>query len=301
MLITRITHDNRSVFQNLIPAEQYAELDMPGQFALGAIGEDDRGQYAAGVLLFAVQEGVHEAGSDIAAELRWLYVAEECRRQGAADALMGELLRILDAAGITALLCDLPMDNDCDLLCLYLEAWGFRFRHMDRFVCSTTLGELLENPFFRQRHSTPVLPLSGFHANTLVQSVRKYTELPFVLQDLEAYLPQCDQDVSCGIWNRSSVEGLTLVRKLGGGGLELLLCRSKSQQIRQVMDMLLFAAGQAAKKYPPETTVRIDCRIGAAADLIAYFLPQAVPPMIRRGVLAIEEQDDTETEVTHES
>ena len=59
--------------------------------------------------------------------------------------------------------------------------------------------------------------------------------------------------------------------------------------------------GRITRHVTPETTVRIDCRIGAAADLIAYFLPQAVPPMIRRGVLTIEEQDDTETEVTHES
>ena len=57
MQIVTVTEQNRSLFEQMVPEEFFDPLDKPGHFVLGAIGEDEEGLYAAGVLCFQVEVG----------------------------------------------------------------------------------------------------------------------------------------------------------------------------------------------------------------------------------------------------
>lgn len=287
MLITTIEHTARAVFENMIPAEISALLDMPGYYTLGAIGEDEEGEYAAGVLVFAVKDGFNGEENIIGAELEWLYVAEEARRRGAADALMEEMLRVLEEAEIEFLRCDVPMGEEHNLLCAYLEAWGMHFTYMDKYECTAPLKEFLKRPFFRRKAKARVMPLRSFQAETVVKSVRQFQQMHLIEQDLEAAIPHCDLDVSCGIWEDGAIKAMLLARSLGETTLELMVARSLKGSVEQIMDLLLFAAEQAVKHHSPDVMIRIRCRVAVVGDLIAKFLPDAQPLLVRRGVLLL--------------
>lgn len=297
MLITTINDVNRSVFERLAPKEMIELLTNPGYFALGAIGEDEKGKYAAGVLIFEVTEGYNGEENMIGAILHWLYVAEEFRERGAADALMEELFRILGEAEIEMLCCDLPLGSEHDLLCAYLEEWGFRFSFIEKYECDVLLEEVMRNPFFQRKPKNRVSPLSEYSKSQQIQNIRQFQKLDMMPVDLEEQLPYCDMDISCGIGDHSVINGLLMVKKITEDSLELLTMRSLKGKPEQVMDLLLFAAKQASVKYGPKTRIHIRCGIPAAADLIAFFLPDAQPYVVRRGVMALLEEDGWEEEV----
>lgn len=147
MEILLIDNDSRNIFDNLAPTEFFSPFDLPGRYRLGAVDENEKGLYAAGVLIFDVQESPDKSGAE--AVLQWLYVAKDTRRRGAADSLMSELLEVLSATGVEKLICNLPMEDDYDFLCAYLEAWGMQFTLIDRYECTISLKELLKHPTFQ--------------------------------------------------------------------------------------------------------------------------------------------------------
>ncbi|MDO4531732.1 MAG: hypothetical protein Q4C06_07110 [Bacillota bacterium] len=287
MLITTIDQSNRAVFENMIETEIAASLDMQGYYAMGAIREDEKGKTAAGVLVFEITEGFDGTENIIGANLKWLYVAEESRQKGAADALMEELLRVLEEAEVEFLRCDLPMGEEYNLLCAYLEAWGMHFKHLDSYECSVSLKEIMKNPFFKQKTQRKVISLREFQPNALIKSIDQFQKVNLIQENLEEALSGCDMDVSCGIWEKDSIKGVLLAYKRGENELELLAIRSLKGSAEQVISLLLYAAEQAVEKYSDELMIRIKCRTIAAGELIAYFLPDVQPLMVRRGALLL--------------
>lgn len=285
-----IDERSRKRFDNLAPNEFFSPFDLPGRFRIGAVKEDENGLHAAGVLVFDVIANPDE--DIIEAVLQWLYVAKDSRRLGAADAMMSLLLSTLSDAGVERLVCDLPMEDEYDFLCAYLEAWGIKFTLLDRYECAISLEELLKNPFFQSRPGRQVIPLSNCFQSNLLRKIEQLKELPDVIASPDAYLPQCDSDVSCAYIENGDIKGLTLVRKLGPEDLELLLFRPLGKSAKYVQDMLLFAALKTKQKYTPKTLIHINCRTEAAASLIAFFFPDLQPRLVRRGTFYLFEEEE---------
>lgn len=294
MIITTINTVNKSVFEKLLPTELFSMLSMPGYFALGAIYEEDNEKYAAGILVFEITEGFNGEENVIGAQLHWIYVAESFRQKGIADALMQELLRVLDASEIELLRCDLPMGEEYDFLCFYLEQWDFEFRHVEKYECDVTLKELMDNPFFQKKPKKYVESLSEFGESTIIQGIQQFQDMPYVPVDLEELLEFCDKEVSCAIWEDGSIKGLLMLQKKSDEKLELLFARSLNGKPEQIIDMFLFAKQQLEKKYVPQTKIHIKCYMESSANLIAYFLPEAQPLLVRRGVLAVLDEEVNE-------
>lgn len=287
MIITTINTVNGSVFERLMPEELYSVITMPGYFALGAIWEEESEKYTAGTLVFEITEGFNGEENVIGAVLHWIYVAEQFRKKGIADALMKELLNVLDASAIDLLRCDLPMGDEYDFLCFYLEQWGFEFRHMEKYECDVTMEELKQNPFWKRKNKKRVESLAEFSESTVIQGVRQFQDMPYVPVDLEEAYGLCDKDVSCAIWEDGSIKGLILIQKKSKEKLELLFARSLNEEPEQMIDLFLFAGQELEKKYTPETKIHIKCHMESSAKLIAYFLPNAQPFLVRRGVLSV--------------
>lgn len=286
MLITTVTQENRSMFEAMVPEECFNPLDLPGRFVIGAIGEDEEGQYAAGVLVFEVGELMLEDGSVlITADLRWIYVDPQARGRGAGDALMEEYFRIIRESGVVYLeTCDLPLGEEYDELCAFLEDWGFTFTVSDVYQAVIPLGKLLSAPFFGGGVSLPVEPLSESPAELLFRELERYEDLPMARSDLSELLPFCDLDVSCAFWDRQKLRGLLLVLSSPNGNLEPVLMRATVSDPRVVISLARFAGARAGEKYPPDQPVKIDCRMQAASSLVDLFLPDLQPLLMRRGV-----------------
>lgn len=285
-----IDERSRNRFDNLAPREFFSPFDLPGRFRIGAVKEDENGLHAAGVLVFDLLERQDEVG--IEAVLQWLYVAKDSRRLGAADSMMSQLLESLADAGVERLVCDLPMEDDYDFLCAYLEAWEMKFTLLDRYECAIPLEELLKNPFFQNRPGRQVIPLSNCFQSSLLRKIEQFQELPDVPSSLNAYLPECDSQVSCAYIENGDIKGLTLLRALDATNLELLLFRPLGKSAKYMQDMLLFAALQAKEKYPPKTLIHMDCHTESAASLIAYFFPDLQPRLVRRGTFELFEEEE---------
>lgn len=291
MIITTINEVNSSIFEKLIPEGLFSMLPMSGYFALGAIYEEEGEKYAAGTLVFEVTEGFNGEENFIGAVLHWVYVAEQFRQKGIGDALVKEVLRVLESSGIELLRCDLPMGEEYNFLCFYLEQWGFQFRLMENYECDVTLEELKQNPFFKQINKNKVEPLSEFNENTVIQGIQQFQDTPYIPLDLEEALDLCDRDVSCAIWEEGSIKGLLMMQKKGKEKLELLFARSLNGKPEHMIDLFLFAAQQLQKKYTAETKIHIKCYTESSAKLIAHFIPQAQPFLVRRGVLAVFDEE----------
>ena len=287
MLISTIIEKNKSLFEKLIPETIYAEIEMPGIFALGAIGEDDKGKYAAGVLIFSIDDGTNGEENLTAATIKWLYVAEEFRKNGAGDALMKEFFRIMDSASIEQVLCDVPMPQEYDFLCAYLEQWGFEFSLVNIYEMTVELREVLENPLIRDHKPTEnTVPLKAISASYFRQVMLHFKQMPNVLYSLSLDLNDYDTDLSCAFLADKDIVGIMLVRNQPSGDLEILLMRAFASIGKAMSNMMLFAAHAAADKYSPDTKVRIVCRIDAAASVIEKLFPDKQPLLVRRGVFS---------------
>lgn len=286
MLITTVTQDNRSLFEAMAPAEWLDPLELPGRCVVGAIEEDEEGGYAAGVLVFDMEELMLEDDTYlITAALRWIYVDQQARGRGVGNALMEEYFRIIQESRVAYLeTCDIPMGEEYDELCAFLEDWGFTFTVSDVYEAVVPLGELLSAPFFSGKVNMPVEPLSESPAERLFEELEAYEDLPMVRSNLNELLPFCDLDVSCAYWDRQKLRGVLLVLSSQNGNLEPVLMRSTAPNPQIVISLARFAGQMAGEKYPPDKPVKINCRMQASASLVDYFLPGLQPVLMRRGV-----------------
>ena len=125
MIITNITSENSEAYEQLMPEDMYMELADASHFALGAVVQetagtdhtaDSRSGLAAGILLYDL---IEEEGEIPYVLLKWIYVAQDFRNKGAANALMEKFYAILNEAGLTNVVCEIPTSPDDDLLCFF--------------------------------------------------------------------------------------------------------------------------------------------------------------------------------------
>ena len=317
MHIVTVTEKNRKWFENMIAEEFLEPLDKEGHFVLGAIGEDEKGKYAAGVLSFAVEEGNDGEEEVIVGVLKWLYVAKEFRNRGAADALMEEFFRLLAAAGVEAALCDVPMDASYLDLIWYLDGWGFVFQPVERYEVRIPLKRLQKIPGLWGKASSRVVPLQAVPEKLLQEGLEKAEELRFIAPDLEEQLKYCDRELSCmvlenripgeraamerGQESRESKEraakdqvpvGLTVICPVASDVLELVYMRTFSNEPKYMGEMIHFLTGRAKEKYGLETEIRIVCRSKTTAKVIDNLLPETQPLLVMRGVCPTTEEEE---------
>lgn len=284
MIITTIVNENKVLFEKMVPSKIFEQVNSQGHFGLGAILDKQDDKYSAGVLIFDVDEGTNGAQNLTAAVIKWFYVAEEFRKNGAADALIKEFFRVMDDAGIEHIICDVPMPEEYDFLCAYLEEWGFEFTLANIYEIEAELGEILEKPVFSgPKASAKTIALKEVPALSFRQFIGNMKKRHDVLNIITTNVSDYDSDVSCVYMNGSSVEGAMLIKAYNSGELELLFMRAISNAQKVMADLLLFSAHAAAKKYPPETIVHIICRIEAAASVIQKLFPDRQPLLVRRG------------------
>lgn len=284
MIVSRIDASNQSAFEGLLNDEWYRKLALPSVFALGVIADEaETGPQPAGALVFSVDEGSADADALIAATIQWLYVAPFFRGGQAADALMDAFWDVMDQSGIEYILCDVPMPAEYDQLCAYLESWDFQFTLVDRYELDMPLREITALPALQHKPPMHLAPLEQIRQADFRLFLHRVHEQPGVLQELAEDLAAYDGQVSCVHTTEGVVTGALLVQQLSDDLLEVVLLRALSEQKEVLPALCCFAAQAAAKKYPPDTQVRIVCRLDSIGQLIDRLFPDAQPLLVRRG------------------
>lgn len=285
MIVTTVNEENASYFTDLIAPEIASQIKTDGVFTLGALAEENGKKYAAGVLLFSIEEGNSDGELLTAAVIKWLYIDEEYRGKGAADELVSELIRIAGQSGVEHIICDIPMTAQYDELCGYFEALGFVFTITELPFLDTTLEALFEQSAFKRPPQENVCqPLSAVSASQFKQLTERIDSLNISSEPLSSEKSDYDNDVSCVCCDNS---GALLVTYFEDYGLELKSLVLFDKDRSKAANMLLFAINAARSKYTADTELHITCHSQPGADIIDRLFSNAQPRMIRRGYLSI--------------
>ena len=285
MIITNITQKNVHAFHPLAPLYLFGELADEFHFAMGAVTVDaeDAAQTAGGVLLYDL---IEEDGRTPYILLRWLYVAQEHRQWGIATALMEKFYAVLNQAGISDVMCELPVSPDDDILCAFLEKWGFSFDYQKKNELTISLEELLEYTFFEEIPDLmavkPLRILSGAQIKAALEQFSVTNEQAMKWKQKEEW-EWIDPDVSCAIESAGTIRGLFLVRQQLSGTLEPVFLQGRREKKKEVLDMIQYAAIHAYLKHPSQTPVLILCRSEASAAIVERLFADRQPLYVRHG------------------
>ena len=296
MRVINLTQENIQPFVQLAPLELIDELADAFHFGLGAVAETEDGTAAAvGILLYDVSEEEYQSsdtGNDV--WLKWLYVAQDYRQQGIADGLMETFSELLNESGISSAACEAPALAEADLLCEFLEQWGFTFSYQKKYELTMTLEELLTYPFFEETVDAgdvrPIRVLSGLQLRKKLEQLAVHNQRMRELSDPEEW-EWIDPDISCAIEKGGQIQSVFLVRQRVSGVLEPVFLYGSRENKKEILALLRFAAVQAHLNDPMDTPVRLSGRSEAAARLIGWLFVGQEPLVVRYGeAVAMAEQ-----------
>ena len=292
MFVVTVNEKNRSLFEHMVAEEFFDPLDKEGHYVLGAIGEDEYGMYAAGVLSFDVIDDYDGESRVLIGLLRWLYVAEEFRNRGAADALMEEYFRLLAHAGIELAILDLPFNTQYDELCMYLEGWGFSFFLTERFELRVTMEEVKAVPELWGKASTNVVPLHKLDKEELKRIIRKAEELNDIDPDFRDKIKGCDKNVSSVVYRDGEIQGLAVIYPITSDILEISLFRMFEKNASDMKDLFYYTSEHILERYGEQVQIRGLCRDVVSANMIGKLFPHIEPLLVHRGVcLTLDEEE----------
>ena len=292
MFVVTVDEKNRSLFENMMPEEFLEPLKKEGHYVLGAIGVDEYGMYAAGVLSFDVTDDYDGEIRVLIGILRWLYVTKEFRNRGAADALMGEYFRLLAHAGIEVAVVDLPFNTQYDELCAYLEGWGFSFFLTERFELRLTMQEVREVAELWGKSSPSVVPFYKLEKEEVKRVIRKAEEFDDIDPDFRDKVKGCDKHVSAVVYRGGEIKGIAVIYRITSDILEISCFRMFEKNAACIRDLFFFLSEHILEKYGEKVQIRGLCRNEASANMIGKLFPHIEPLLVHRGVcLTLDEEE----------
>lgn len=292
MFVVTVDEKNRHLFEHMAPEEFFDPLDKEGHYVLGAIGEDEQGMYAAGVLAFDVIDDYDGEDRLLIGMLRWLYVAEEFRNRGAADALMEEYFRLLAYAGIELAVYDLPFNTEYDGLCMYLEGWGFSFFLTERFELRLNMQEVIDIPELWGKSSHNVKPINSLDKEEIKQVIRKAEELDYIDPDFRDKLKGCDKKISAVVYRNNEIKGLAVMYPLASNILEISFFRMFEKEAAGMKDLIYHVTEQMLERYGEQVQIRALCRDEISANMISKLFPHIQPILVHRGIcITLDEEE----------
>ena len=287
-------------FAPLIPAEQLPEIESGEMFCLGALKEEGDACLPAGVLLFSVEDGISN-GTEPATMivLRWMYVAEEYRRQGFANELLDALSDVLEDSPADGVICDIPFDSEYDLAEAVLASWGFQFEVIDsnemtvskddcRRQASSKYTE--EELRIRANPEKPkgMVSVLDLPEETFKKAVRTAKEMEkggfydLISENREDYAG----DMSYAIMRDDEISSILLAERLPDNDLHMVMLTGFSSDVaRELLVLLQYAAVYYFTNYPEESKVHLNLGTERSMNLAKHLFPDKDPIQVRRGIL----------------
>lgn len=295
-MLIRITEEVADAYDNMAAPEILYPIDAPGHYVIGSVtyendtNENDAQPVSSGLLIF----DVNESDGIIGAELRWLYVAEAYRQRGIANELMTEFYRLLNTQSIRWVSCDVPLPQEYNLLCAFLEEWGFTFQLVDDPIFHANISQLAAAKAFssvKHQQGKGICSIRQLHPeewNDLCRQYWKTTGRSLEKQSRSDY----EQDVSCVIYQQHMLAGVFLLSSNGRGTLmpELLNCFTGNPKI-VIYQLLLYALCAAEQVYGGEGQFLMRCTSRLAVTLVSHLYPDIQPSLTRHGQYTLDQEE----------
>ncbi len=300
-MVYTITKEIAHAFEHMIEPEMLYPLEYPGRVCLGAAKKEEDHMVPTGILTFDVGQGSGELGGFVVANLTWLYVAEEHRQEGIATELMETFYQIINdtmsETELIPLVCDVPFPEEYNLLCAFLEDWGFEFKLTDRYILRGPLKHFMENDELLEEKK------SKYVKSFAELTEKEWTELRNLLVDSPENLDYLEspalyeENVSCVFKKKDQILGAFLIRKVDGSMLiPTFLSIFGAKDPAGIHSMISYAMQSALEHYSEDLEIIIECKSKATANIIAYMYEDAQPILVRRGFNFGEAEEDAETE-----
>ena len=297
MLVTSIVEENKVLFQDLIPRYLLEGLKEDNRFGIGLldVNEKENTAQAVGAVVFDMLDGTNEEDEDLMTSLiRWFYIGEEYREQGAADMLMKEYLSVIKNSGQQYVMCDLPLAAEYDQLCSYLQTWDFEFGITDDYELIIQMKDFLNNIKLPEMSTAQIVPLCEIHASAFREYIQRLSERSEVDKHLSENSKVYDGKVSCCYTENGKIMGALLVKKVSDDYVEICSLEIQGEHQTELAKMMLYAKQQAEKRYSPDAYLNIVCSRTPVAKILSYFFPEREPLLVRRGVLDLNAENQEE-------
>ncbi len=290
---TRITSENISAFENLIPEQLYYDIQTDRKHAVGALRHMGDSMCAAGVVVYTILHP-EEAEAPVI-RIDWLYVHEKIRQTGVGNFLMAMILDMALQNEGTMVTTDLFIneagseEEDVEQAILedFLDSWRFEFNFTTGRMYVIRIGDMKGNKYL-ETGSSKVSPLSslGSEGESMIRAFLNKPEAE-IGEDIRS-LPCSvfDQDLSCVIVEKKHIMAALLFHRLSGGNLKLELLKATGEtEVEMMMQLLGYAYETAVYLGDEDKLVYGYFNSEAGFELARKIIPKAKVPMMTSGYL----------------
>ena len=265
--ITALDDENYSFFMPFLPREIISEIEDSGVIVLGAIVKD----IACGIIVAKAEE--------TRAQLLWIYVAEDFRRQYIGSTLfceMADFLRDPDEYDLEWVFCRYAVPEDDDSVRIFFDSLKFKQEETEEQSISLTLKELAESE------------IANFNGDSEAVTYRIIADLPpFHLHELNAELDRHKVNyIGAPISRETVILGFSTVMYRGKTPTGCL-CISEGDSEKELIFSVLFinerdssaikgmfrnSALLMIKKNPPDLILKIPIVLESAGRMAKLIL-----------------------------
>ena len=295
-MITAITAENLSDFVSVIPEQFRDEIRYHRVHALGLLRSDMNRLFATSGVVYSWEK----PADDVEAVLRihWFYVLPKWRRQGVANALIGELVLLMIRKSAGAFTFDIPIGDDMEVLGDLLTEWHFGFTTgvSPEFVCllsDVRAGGI--RPGRQPKNVSPIIEIGAAQTQELLRRMLKKEDPALYRKLIRVPKNYYDPELSCFIKTGSVCKGLLLVHKYESDRLKVEFIHASGGE--EAANLLRFCAATGTEKYDRNTEFAINTETVENLSLFESLFPKQRMEFLIEGILTpVYEDEDVSTE-----
>lgn len=286
-LLSRVTKKNMEVFAPFLTQDLKEEIEIGKCDAMGAIRGGGDGAYSAGVIVYYIDEDPITPGR-VVVRIKWLYVADEYRKAGVANFLIGSLMSQITDLFISAVTVDIPVSNSySEVLGHIFDRWNFAF------VTGTTPEFVAEIDYIEGIDELEKLSKgadsfgrSGID-NIILQRYLKKSSYGGYLRS--AVLPEGyfdpDLSVHLGEWNRA--DGMLLAHVAPSGMIVVELLDAAGDDTDKLKCLISAFLMKALEKCGPGTKIMLPVDSFELGEFVDRICPDSLGDYLIEGILSV--------------
>ncbi len=279
-----LTPESAAPYRELCSADEYALIGKENILAFGCVRSIEGEDRACGIIIFEIHPEDDE-NIETVAEIKWLYVDENCRGMHEGDTLMSAMYHALNLIGIRSLCVDIPMRDILPVtLGEFLSLWWINFTLRPRMRSCLRLSRIIESTS-GPGHAKPdsYMKMSSVGDELFrkgICSISKNSgESEYILEDTDTL----DPDLSVIQLIGGKPQCFILVDMKPSGALKVRRLAGRATDHETYLQLIRFAGNEAAKKYPGDTPVYIEPLSDMSIELYEKLFQDVDTPLYLAG------------------